>query len=67
MTDASELVDLAQAELPDIPFNHASLEGRELEYIQEAVAQRPRRPPAARSRSVRRPCSPSRRARKRCC
>ena len=37
MTDASEVVDLPQGELPDIPFNDASLEGRELEYIQESV------------------------------
>ena len=37
MTDATEPVDLAKGELPDIPFNHASLEGRELEYIQESV------------------------------
>ena len=35
--DASEVRDLFQGELPDIPFNHASLEGRELEYIQESV------------------------------
>ena len=37
MTDASEVVDLPRATLPDIPFNDASLEGRELEYIQESV------------------------------
>ena len=37
MTDMNEVVDLDQAELPDIPFNHASLEGRELEYVQEAI------------------------------
>ena len=37
MTDATELVDLPQGELPDIPFNQVSLEGRELEYIQESV------------------------------
>ncbi|HYI55934.1 MAG TPA: aminotransferase class I/II-fold pyridoxal phosphate-dependent enzyme, partial [Microlunatus sp.] len=37
MTDTTELVDLPQGELPDIPFNQVSLEGRELEYIQESV------------------------------
>ena len=37
MTDVNEMVDLPEAELPDIPFNHASLEGRELDYIQEAI------------------------------
>ena len=66
MTDASDAVDLPQGELPDIPFNDASLEGRELEYIQESV-EAATSPPAARSRSGRRPCSPRRRAPKRCC
>ena len=37
MPDANESVDLDHTDLPDIPFNLASLEGRELEYIQEAV------------------------------
>ena len=37
MKDANEMVDLPEADLPDIPFNHASLEGRELDYIQQAV------------------------------
>ena len=40
MTDVSELLDLAEADLPDIPFNEAAIEGRELEYVQEADPQR---------------------------
>jgi dTDP-4-amino-4,6-dideoxygalactose transaminase len=37
LSDASDPNDLVQAELPDIPFNQAAVEGRELEYVQEAI------------------------------
>ena len=68
MTDVNEAVDLAQADLPDIPFNHASLEGREVEYIQEAVRSghasiRRSLHGAGTAAAARR----ARRARKRCC
>ncbi len=37
MSDASDLMDPVPADLPDIPFNQAAVEGRELEYVQEAI------------------------------
>ena len=37
MSDASDLMDPAPDELPDIPFNLAAVEGRELEYVQDAI------------------------------
>ena len=37
VAQAQELEDGPAAELPDIPFNVASVEGRELDYVQEVV------------------------------
>lgn len=37
MTHARELDDLPQAELPDVSFNQTAIEGRELEYVQDAI------------------------------
>ncbi len=37
MLDASEATDFARVELPDIPFNQTAIEGRELDYVQEAI------------------------------
>ena len=37
MSDASELTGLADAPLADISFNETAIEGRELEYVQDAI------------------------------
>lgn len=37
MTARSDLDDLPEAGLPDIPFNRAGVEGLELEYVQQAI------------------------------
>jgi dTDP-4-amino-4,6-dideoxygalactose transaminase len=37
VSEANELTDLADTELPDIPFNETAIEGRELEYVQDAI------------------------------
>ncbi len=37
MTDVRDPVDLGSADLPDISFNETAVEGRELEYVQEAI------------------------------
>jgi dTDP-4-amino-4,6-dideoxygalactose transaminase len=37
VVEATELLDLGQPALPDIPFNQTGVEGRELEYVQEAI------------------------------
>jgi dTDP-4-amino-4,6-dideoxygalactose transaminase len=37
VSEATELTDPAADELPEIPFNRPAIEGRELEYVQEAI------------------------------
>ena len=37
MSKASGLSDVGDAGLPDIPFNQTSIEGQELEYVQDAI------------------------------
>ena len=37
MTEADELTGLGHAELPDVPFNLTAVEGRELDYVQQAI------------------------------
>lgn len=37
MSAASEVTGFARDELPDIPFNQTALEGRELDYVQQAI------------------------------
>jgi dTDP-4-amino-4,6-dideoxygalactose transaminase len=37
VSGASDVFDLAAAEQPDISFNQVAVEGRELEYVQEAI------------------------------